>query len=169
MFSKVLWAVLFFILSQRMEQRFFCALGCDVLRFASMNRIVLSNRWSDSHRIKESNPWIIQKDHFLFLFERSTSLSELGQKATLHFFGSQHSASCLKILFISYFYRCVHVQIRQRWRIVVMFVNNSLSNVMEKKLQFYLSSCTVGTTISGINNWTSSLEKCVRLLTSKVF
>lgn len=78
MFSKVLWASLFLILSQRMEQCAHCAHGYDILRFNTMNQIILSDRWSDSNWIKESNfPWIIQIDHFLFLFERSTSCSEL--------------------------------------------------------------------------------------------
>ncbi len=40
---------------------------------------------------------------------------------------------------------------------------------MEKKnCNFYLYSCTVWTTISGINNWTSSSEKLVGLRTSTV-
>ena len=76
-----LWVSLFLILSQRLEPRSYCALGCDVLRFSSMNQIILSDRWSDSNRIKESNPWIIQKDHFLFLFERSTSCSHFVKNA----------------------------------------------------------------------------------------
>ena len=53
-----------------------CALGYEILRFARVNQMILSDRWSDSNWIKESNfPCIIQKDHFLFLLERSTSLS----------------------------------------------------------------------------------------------
>lgn len=132
MFSKVLWASLFLISSQRMEQRAYCALGYDILRFNSMNQIILSDRWSDLNWIKESNfPWIIEKAHSLFLFSSlSTSCSELvkKKKAALRFFWAQHW-ELLNNPFYFYFYRCVRVQIGQRWWIAVMFVNNSFCKI----------------------------------------
>ncbi len=72
-----------------------CALGYKILRFACMNQMILSDRWSDSSWIKESNfPCIIQKDHFLFLLQRSTSLlwpHKISYSALLHSISSQFS------------------------------------------------------------------------------
>lgn len=106
MFATVLWgSFIHHIESAKRARIAYCAIGYEILRFSRMNQMILSGRWSDSIYTKESNfSCIIQKDHFLFLLERSTSLlwpHKISYSAFLHniFFSVQHSGSCLVILF----------------------------------------------------------------------
>ena len=178
MFSEGLWGPLFLVLSQRGNSPLCRRLWNSRICPHAANDSVRQMEWFKLDKGIRLPMYNTERSLFLFLSRDPLPSSDL-VKMLRRTFPQQ------RILLTSAFWEllsnpfCLHISINVfmcKWgrdgKTATRPVNNAFPHEVywkkkkKKNCNFYLYSCTVWTTISGINNWTSSSEKLVGLLTS---